>query len=233
MLQKIKHFFGVGKIKISNKNNIISFLVRRKDDCLIIKNHFINYPLLTYKSVHFKLWCNALDIVINKTNYTDDVLLKILANRGHMPKGISEKHKNAFPLVEVGPKPEYNPDLTKINIDWIAGFINADGHYGLGVFKTSKPKIGERVVYKIQIIQHNNSIIVLEKIKEFLQIGTVFLDKRAKPSNASNFIISSIKEINLFIELFKSTYLLGAKALDYVDFCKGIQIINNKEHLTQ
>ena len=26
---------------------------------------------------------------------------------------------------------------------------------------------------------------------------------------------------------------MGAKALDYADFCKGIEIINSKEHLTQ
>jgi LAGLIDADG endonuclease len=72
MLHKIQQFFGVGKIRSSNKPNIIRFIVRRQQDCLLIRNHFTTYPLLTYKLVHFKLWCIVLDLIIDK-----NIIMKI------------------------------------------------------------------------------------------------------------------------------------------------------------
>jgi len=112
----------------------------------------------------------------------------------------------------------------------LAGFINADGHFGLYVYKNSESSIGERVIIKIQITQHNNSIIVLNHIIEFLKIGKIIKDPR---HNVSSFVIISLADINKFINIFKETKLYGAKALDYIDFCKGIQIMNNKEHLNR
>jgi hypothetical protein len=44
--------------------------------------------------------------------------------------------------------------------------------------------------------------------------------------------ISSLKNINNFIKLMDVTSFLGSKALDFKDFKKGINLINNKEHLT-
>lgn len=43
----------------------------------------------------------------------------------------------------------------------------------------------------------------------------------------------SLKDINAFIESFKEAQLLGAKALDYADFCKAVDLMNSKNHLTQ
>jgi hypothetical protein len=37
----------------------------------------------------------------------------------------------------------------------------------------------------------------------------------------------------VFIENFNSSMFEGAKALDYLDFCKAINLINNKTHLTK
>jgi LAGLIDADG endonuclease len=149
-----------------------------------------------------------------------------------MPRGVSDKLKKAFPLNIVETKPDYNPDLNKINVHWIAGFINADGHFGLSVYKSSKTKIGEKLGYSIRITQHNKSVVVLERIKEFLQMGTVVLDKTIG-KNVSHLIITHLRDINRFIEIFKPAQFQGSKALDYADFCKGIQIINKKEHLTR
>ena len=35
------------------------------------------------------------------------------------------------------------------------------------------------------------------------------------------------------LQLCKKNPLKGAKLLDYLDFCKGINLINNKTHLTR
>lgn len=89
-------------------------------------------------------------------------------------------------------------------------------------------KLGERAKIQITITQNNRSLIVLERIKEFLDLGSIYKDNR---SEASNLQISSISQINQFIELFSPASLLGAKSIDYCDFKKAISIINNKDHL--
>lgn len=55
MLNAIKQFFGVGRIIIKNNGRLISYDVASLQDCLIIRDHFLKFPLLTYKLVHFQL----------------------------------------------------------------------------------------------------------------------------------------------------------------------------------
>jgi hypothetical protein len=50
--------------------------------------------------------------------------------------------------------------------------------------------------------------------------------------DVSNLSIYNLSDINKFIELFSEAQLLGAKALDYADFVKGIELMNTKQQLT-
>lgn len=229
MFQEIQNYFGgVGRIYV-NHYNVLTFCVSSLKDCIIIRDHFINYPLLTYKSVHFSIWCLVLDIIINKLHLKREGLLKIVALKEHSPNGISEKLKNEFPDYLPVSSFNYLPDFNFLNIHWINGFMNADGTFSLVILKDTKSLLGERVKPSISMCQHNNSIIVLNKIKEFLEMGQVYFRSGVK---ASDFKISSLKDINKLISLLNETRFLGAKALDYIDFCNIINMINNKQHLT-
>jgi hypothetical protein len=67
-------------------------------------------------------------------------------------------------------------------------------------------------------------------IQAYLGLGNINL----KPNdNSSELRIQSLNEINKFISLFSEAELLGAKALDYIDFCKCINLMNTKAHLTK
>jgi hypothetical protein len=81
------------------------------------------------------------------------------------------------------------------------------------------------VIHSIYIVQNGISKIVLSAIMDFLEFGTV-----TQKSSAYQYGIHSLTNINKFIISFKDAEFLGAKALDYRDFCIGINIINNKEH---
>jgi hypothetical protein len=45
-------------------------------------------------------------------------------------------------------------------------------------------------------------------------------------------IISRLSSIIILIDKIKEHRLYGAKYLDFLDFCKGIEIIKSKKHLT-
>ena len=47
------------------------------------------------------------------------------------------------------------------------------------------------------------------------------------------YYLASLKNIHHFINKIEGTEIIEYKALDFADFCKGIEIINRKDHLTQ
>jgi hypothetical protein len=231
MLKEVKNFFnGIGNIIYHKNNNILSFTVRSFNDCIIIRNHFENYPLLTYKLVNFILWSQALDLIISKEHLTLKGLLKLIALKAHSPKGLSPNLIKEFPNYIPINLPDYKPDLSKINIHWICGFINADGSFAVYLIKTNASKFGFSYNLKILISQHNKSLIVLDAIKNYFKIGKIY--SNSTTGTVLEYKLSSLKDILLFIYLFEYAQLLGAKALDYSDFCTIIGIIQNKQHLT-
>ena len=71
MLIKINEFFnGIGRIVIDNSSNVLRLEIHGLNNCLIVRDHFLNYPLLTYKLVYFKLWCCVIDLMLAKKHLT-------------------------------------------------------------------------------------------------------------------------------------------------------------------
>lgn len=231
LLEQIQAYFGgIGKIYNHNSDNTLRFTVFSIRDCIIIRNHFINYPLFTYKIVYFQLWCSILNIIINKEHLTWEGLLRIIAFKAHFKNGLSALLISAFFNYKPVPVPNYNPNLNLMNIHWIAGFMNADGSFSLLIRSRESCKLGRTYDIRISITQDNISLIVLNYIQFFLGFGKV--KSESLPRTTSVLIITSMQEVNMFIAKFNCCKFLGSKALDYADFCKGVDIINSKGHLT-
>ena len=83
---------------------------------------------------------------------------------------------------------------------------------------------------QFRITQHVRDILVLKKIIQTLKCGNL-----VKPSinrNKFNISVAYLKDLTeIIIPFFENYSLYGAKLLDFNDFCKGIYIIKNKEHL--
>lgn len=228
MFEEIKNFFGVGNVKVEKNGSIIRYWVTGLYNCLIIRNHFIAYPLMTYKLVHFLLWSFIIDIIITKAHLNLKGFLQIVALKAHFPKGLSQKLLWAFPNYSPITVPAFVPDFSHLNIHWIAGFINADGYFSINSYKQNSAQVREICSISIIITQHNRSKSILEAIQKYFHFGSIYSNK----NDVSNYTIRSIKLINKFIERFEETQLLGSKALDYADFCKAIRLMNKKLHLT-
>jgi len=196
---------------------------------IIIQNHFNSFPLLTYKLVNFIIWSSILDILIAKEHLTTEGFLRVIALKALFKNGLSDLLLTNFSNFIPVSLPAYLPDLTLINIHWICGFINADGCFFLLPRKDDNMRLGERITYGITIAQNVISLIVLEAIASFFGFGTI----RENVRNVYIYRIDSLKNINSFISVFNEAKLQGAKSLDYADFSKGIELVNNKQHLTQ
>jgi hypothetical protein len=109
--------------------------------------------------------------------------------------------------------------------------MNADGSFFIGIRTRTKGDLSfESYTVCITLSQSIISKLIMEQILIFLGFGSLV---NYSHNTAVKINISSIANINKFILLLKDTKFLGAKALDYQDFCKCIDLINNKEHLTK
>jgi hypothetical protein len=58
-LETIKNYLGIGQITIekakNNNQSLLCYKTRSLKDCLIIKNHFNKYPLISNKGYYFNL----------------------------------------------------------------------------------------------------------------------------------------------------------------------------------
>lgn len=66
LLELVKEYFGVGII--SKTGNMYYYHVKSLKSAFIIRKHFEEFPLQTTKFVHFKLWCQVMDIIEKKKN---------------------------------------------------------------------------------------------------------------------------------------------------------------------
>jgi hypothetical protein len=232
MLNKINDYFdNLGNINIDNSNNCYRLNFQSLNSCILIKSHFDKYPLMTYKLVNYKIWSSILDLIGKKEHLTESGFLKILGYKKLFYKGVDKKLTKLFTNIPEITKPKYIPDLFLITLDWIAGFISSDGHFAPGFQKASNNITGFRISPSIQISQDGISLPVLKNIVSFLNYGNINKDSWRRTSYTLK--IGGIENINKFITSFSKISFHGLKALDYIDFCSIIQIIEKKEHLTK
>lgn len=243
LLEKVKEFFpprpslrrgggrrGIGWISASG--NMFTYEVTSFNSLQVIRKHFEKYPLETSKSIHFLLWCEVIDLLLKKVHYTHEGFLKILAIKAVFPKGLSDNVLKAHPNVVPINKPEFLPKTNLLNPHWVAGFVQADGTFGLNFIKQVRMKLGFTCQPQFRVTQHERDLMVLNRIISTMGCGNI-----VKPSSGRDrydISVANIKDIaRIVIPFFEKYRIYGAKYLDFQSFCKGISIIENKGHLTQ
>jgi hypothetical protein len=82
-----------------------------------------------------------------------------------------------------------------------------------------------------KIILQKKDEVLFNRIKNVLECG--FITKPSK-RNIIKLNIYNFKDVyNKMIPLFNKYKIIGIKSLDYLDFCKAAELINNKDHLTK
>jgi len=98
------------------------------------------------------------------------------------------------------------------------------------VFKSKTHKIGYQVKLKFQISQHYRDTQLMNNIKKYLGSGNLFINNNKSAIDLVIYKFSDIKSI--ILPLFNNHPLIGNKNFYFLDFCKIVFLVNNKEHLT-
>jgi len=77
-LEQVKEYFGeVGSI--SRSGNMYIYEISSLKSLVNVRKHFEEYPLQTTKYVHFRLWCQVMDILENKEHLTKSGFNRVLS----------------------------------------------------------------------------------------------------------------------------------------------------------
>jgi hypothetical protein len=228
-LYRIKSFFGVGTIVVNKKRGHANYAVRNvKDIYSFIIPHFNKYPLLTQKQADFELFQTIVNLIIQNQHTTPDGLKKIVELRASLNKGISGELAKNFPNIQPVERPKV--ELTKnIDLNWLVGFIDGEGCFSVYIFP-SKTKIGFAVQLNFNIVQHIRDSSLLINIQRCLGCGSII---QIPEKSRVNFVVVKLTDIiNILLPIFSKYPLQGTKNLNFMDFCKIVDIMKNKRHLT-
>ncbi len=118
---------------------------------------------------------------------------------------------------------------------WIVGFVDGEGCFSVSVFKNRTSKIGFQVMPEFIVTQGEKSINVLEEIKSFFECGSIFVNRRHDNhrENIYRFCVRSFKDLNeKIIPFFRDNPLKTYKKNDFELFCKVVEMMKNRQHLT-
>lgn len=232
LLEQVKEYFD-GAGSISRSGNMYVYEISSLKSLVNVRKHFEEYPLQTTKYVHFELWCQVMDILENKEHLTKSGFNRVLSLKSCFPKGLPPKLLEVYSEENIMSvkKPVFEPSSMKLDPNWIAGFVQADGTFGLNYTKQPRMKLGYTCQPQFRVTQHERDLIVLKRIIDSMGCGIIV--KPTGDRDRYSISVGNVSDlVDIVIPLFEKAPLYGAKSKDFSDFAKGVRIIKDKGHLT-
>nr|QVV23912.1 hypothetical protein [Trichoderma cornu-damae] len=231
LLKKIQGYLGVGELY--HKEKAVNYVVQSSKGIKVIIDHFEKYPLFTKKREDFILFTQIVNLMNQKEHLTLSGLQKIIALRASMNFGLSSELKTAFPDIIPAIRPKRSDEIllnSTLDPNWIVGFTDTEGCFSIKITKSLSMKTGLQVQLRYQITQSAIDRVFMNSLVSFWGCGKVFL--RFKESKVDFQILKFQDLSEKVIPFFQNIPLEGTKHQDFVDFCKAVEIMKEKGHLT-
>lgn len=215
---------------ITSNERLIRYRVTKIEDLVRVRKFFTLYPQETTKRLHFEVWGQMQDIILEGGHLTMKGLEAIIAQTGRQPKGVSAKQQKAFPHIKPDVRLEFIPSQQPLEPDWVAGFVSADGSFSLHLSKAQKSTVGYYVKPNVVIAQHSRDLIILQRIQQIL--GGIIVPQK----DGDNYTLQIHKRNMLqdtILPFFSLNRQHGSKKEDFKDFSKGMNIIKEGRHQTE
>ena len=130
---------------------------------------------------------------------------------------------------------QYYSTLSKTSVNnelkpwFITGFADAEGCFSFAIKPDARSKLKWRASPLFVIKLHIKDFAILELIKNTLMVGKI----RQNGVNSVQYVVESIKELQVIIDHFNKYPLVTEKVSDYLIFKQCFFIIKQREHLTE
>ena len=233
LLMRIKDYLGgIGNIYTNTKESKLA--VRSLDEILKIISHFDNYPLITQKKSDFILFKQIIHKVVEGVHLSAKGLQEIVNIRGSMNLGLSDSLKTVFPNTVLVVRPLIENITTIPHPEWMAGFVSGEGCFSVQMAKYGKGKL-DGVSLSFKVSQHLRDELLLRSFISFFGCG-LFNYHNGKSQSGSGvvFIVRKFTDISdKILPFFKYHTIKGIKSVDFKDWCRVVELIRSKAHLTE
>jgi hypothetical protein len=126
---------------------------------------------------------------------------------------------------------------SRLHPQWISGFIDAEGSFGLYFIKNSTLRFGWQIRPSFRIRLHKKDLALLQEIQNYFsclgeELGQQFSGQvRASGDSVVFRVYSSAEIVNVIFPHFDKYPLVTEKLADYLLFSEAVKLIYNKEHL--
>lgn len=228
LIHSLQSFFRVGKIKKDLSNNAITFYVNSVEELLNrVIPFFKAHSLLSQKWADFVLFEKAVYLIKKGAHLTTSGLTKIVSIKASMNKGLSPKLVAQFSDISLVKRPVLINNEIR-NGNWLAGFADGEGSFYIRVKEASTPKSINRVSFFFSINQSIRDSDLIHKISKFLNCGATNCNEKYIQLRVTKFEDVETK----IIPFFKKYPMHGIKNLNYLDFCKIMELVQSNVHIT-
>lgn len=227
LLQQIQSYLGVGNISRKTDGSCLYSVGSIKDLEEVVIKHFDKYPLITEKYADYHLFKMVIKLIKNKEDLKSEGLRKIIAIRASLNWGLTSILKAAF--LNIIPVPRLGRSLLDIkHPNWIAGFTSGEGCFFVSIMNSVTHSLGIRVKLTFQITQNGRDEQLMRFLIKYFDCGNIY-----KRQEAFDYKVTKVDDLVDKIIPFLNKYpVIGVKSEDFKDFCKVVEMIKNKEHLT-
>ena len=138
--------------------------------------------------------------------------------------------QNYTPKESILPEQFLKTDVynNKLNPWFVTGFTDAEGCFGLYIYKNDKIKTGWSISLVYQISLHKKDKQILEQIQNYFGVGGI----TSHGSTSLKYSVRSIKDMQIIIDHFNKFPLITNKLNDYILFKLAYAILLKKEQLS-
>lgn len=118
---------------------------------------------------------------------------------------------------------------------WLVGFVDGEGAFTISIFKNHTMKTGWQVFPEFVVTQGKKSKNSLYLFKDYFRCGNVYINKRYDNHREDlyRYCVRSLVDLNAtIVPFFQENGLRTSKAVDFKHFCKCLDLIQHKKHLT-
>ena len=121
-----------------------------------------------------------------------------------------------------------NLETYKLDPNWVTGFTDAEGSFSISILENKNFKKGWEIQPRFTLTLHERDKALLVKIKKFFNMGNIHRNR----SNALQFKVSSVKDLEFLVKHFKQYPLKSSKEADFKLCLMVLELMIRKEHLT-
>lgn len=118
---------------------------------------------------------------------------------------------------------------TRLNAEWIVGFVDGEGCFHISINKNETMKLGVQVLPEFTVVQHKSDVQILHALKAYFKCGQVRVNKQDRMC----YRVRGQKHLReIIVPFFEKHQLKTKKRIAFERFRNAVLLIQKGEHLT-